>query len=309
MKKLLCMVMLAAAPAAPASADDLIYRLITQGKLDEARQELSRVSTASVRDGATLFFQALLEPDAVRAAELLEVALGAGVGAEYRELANLRLAQYYSLTKAWDKLERVIVNYRAKFEHGRYREQMMRFSTLLDEQAGAGESALRQADRYLVEYGSGLAQQWGQIDKARVLQGSKKEIGADKMLRGLAREKTGPGVPQALYLLAMDAARRGKADDAVFYYNVLREAYPNAVGLEALVDRLAVMAEGVERRAAEAEQVTGTYYTIQVGVFTDADNARTQAERFRQTGWKTEIADKTISRVTYRAVYVGRFAA
>lgn len=308
MKRIICILVLGIASAVTAQADDLIYRLIQRGEFDQAREELSRVSTAGLRDGTNLFYQALLEPNGARAADLMEVALNSGVDKEYRELIHLRLAQYYHLTQNWERLERIIVNYRTKFEYGRYREEMMRFSTLLDERGGVSEAALRQADRYLLEYGSGEAEQWGAIDKARVLLNDDKGIGAERMLRGLSREKSGPGVPQALYLLAMDAVKSKRADDAVFYYNVLREAYPGAVGLETLVDRLASMAEGVERRTGEAEEITGTYYAIQVGVFSEADNARRQAERFKKSGWKTEVADKAISNVTYRAVYVGNFS-
>lgn len=293
--------------AGPASAADDIYRLIQQGKLDEARQALARVSTASMRDGNHLFFQALLEPDGKRAADLMEVALTASVDFQYREAIHLHLAQYYYLTGAWEKLERLIVNYRAKFEHGEYHRQMARFSTLLDEHAGEQESALRQADRYLLENNSGEARQWGEIDKARVLLANKKAIGAEKLLRGLSREKSGPGVPQALYLLTVDAVNNRRADDAVFYYNVMREAYPGAVGEDALVDRLAEMSGSIERHTAEAEQVTGTYYSIQVGVYSDAANARKIAGQFEDAGHKVDIQDKTISRVNYRVVYVGRY--
>ena len=43
---------------------DNIYSLIRKGKLREAADSLSGISTASTRDGNKLFFLSLLEPDA-----------------------------------------------------------------------------------------------------------------------------------------------------------------------------------------------------------------------------------------------------
>ncbi len=307
MQRFLIIAVLTSAVAAQALADTSVYRLIEQGKLDAARQELSRTSTAALRDGNHLFFQALLESNGARAADLMETALASSVDYEYRELINYRLAQYYYLNGAWDKLQRQIVTYRAKFENGQYRDQMARFSTLLDEKAGDFESALTQIDRYILNNNSGENRQWGEIDKARVLLAFRKGVGADKLLRGLSREKSGPGVPQALYLLATEAVRNRKADDAVFYYNVLREAFPGAIGQDALVDRMAEMTESSDRTTSEADKITGTFYSIQVGVFSDAANARKLARDFERAGHRVDLVDKTISRVTYKVVFVGRY--
>ena len=295
--------------AGSVSAGDRIYDLIQDGRLDEARRELSRVSTAALRNGTNLFFQALLEPDADEAAELMEIALNSSVSNNYREIIFLRLAQYYYLTERWDPLERLIVDYRVTFESGEHREQMLRYSTLVDEHRRAWESALHQADQYLLENNSGDAEQWGLVDKARIMLAFSKEIGAQRMLRRLSREESGPGVPQALYLLTRDAILERRADDAVFYYNLLREGYPSAVGLDALVADLARMSESRQQTGDEAERLTGTFYSVQVGVFAEKDNAKEMAARFEKYGHAVEIRDKRISNIKYRVVYVGRFSS
>jgi len=305
---LLSVIVLVAFGLTTASAADDIYKLIEKGRLDDARKALSEVSTAALRDGNNLFFQALLEPNGDRAAQLMEVALNSHVDLKYREEINVRLAQYYYLTGQKEKLHRTLVDYRVNWEHGDYREQMMRYSTMVDEQDKAYESALRQADRYLLAFSKGDAEQWGEIDKARVLMLFRKNIGAIEILQRLSRSKSGPGVPQALYLLTLEAVRQKKADDAIFYYNILREGYPAAIGLDPLVDRMESMTNASSGSTAEAEKLTGTYYSIQVGVFSEKSNAEKMADRFHRYDVPVDIRSKTISNTRYRVVYVGHYS-
>ncbi len=289
----------------PLKAQDA-YSLIKSGRLDRARQVLSETSTASLRQGNRLYFLSLLEPSADKSAQLMRAALNASVAPSFREEIHVRLAQYSLMKGDLPELDSLVTSYLALWEGGRYRGEMLRMSVLVDEMSGAHESAIRQTDRYLLEYSEGAVAQWGLIDKARVMTNYRKDIGAAKLLRKLAREKSGPGVPQALYMLAVDAAAGRNIDDAVFYYNIMREEFPAAVGLGAIVDRMAGMSEGDTDDAA-AEKLTGTFYSVQVGVFSEPGNAQRQAEAFAVYSRDVEIKKKIISDKEYRVVYVGRF--
>ena len=306
MKKLLILLVCASlALAAPASAES-IYSMIRSGKLQEAADSLSSSSTASLRDGNRLFYLSLLEPDGARSAQLMEASLQASVAPIFREEIYFRLAQYYFAVGNVDRLAQAVREYRSKWENGRYLGEILRYSVYVDQNSGAFEAAVRQADRYLLMFTEGDASQLGVIDKARVMMSFKKRVGSDKLLRKLAREKKGIGVPQALYLLALEAVRNKRTDDAVFYYNLLREGYPSAVGLDALIDRMMdVPTSG--SADDEAARLTGTFYSIQVGVFSEKKNADRQADIFETYGKKVEVKTKTISKVKYRVVYVGRF--
>jgi cell division protein FtsN len=57
-----------------------------------------------------------------------------------------------------------------------------------------------------------------------------------------------------------------------------------------------------------AEKLTGTFYSVQVGVFSQKGNAKRQAKIFAAYDQKVDIETKTISGKKYRVVYVGRFA-
>ncbi|MGH8015477.1 MAG: SPOR domain-containing protein, partial [Candidatus Zixiibacteriota bacterium] len=144
------------------------------------------------------------------------------------------------------------------------------------------------------------------LDKARIMMAFDKKIAARDILTKLSREKSGPGVAAALYLLTADAAERKRPDDAVFYYNLLREAYPSAIGLDALLDVMAGLGSQTQREKS-ADLRTGTFYSVQVGVFSTKENAERLSQEFDLYGHKVEISTKKISDRTYYVVFIGRF--
>lgn len=306
MKKLLTLLVCTLLTLAAPTAAESIYSMIRSGKLQEATDSLSSSSTASLRDGNRLFYFSLLESDGAKSAQLMEASLQASVAPIFREEIYYRLAQYYFARGDIERLDRNVRDYRSRWENGRYISEMLRFSVFIDQSSGAFEAAVRQVDRYLLMFSEGDASQLGVIDKARVMMNFNKRVGSDKLLRKLAREKQGVGVPQALYLLGLESVRAKRTDDAVFYYNLLREGYPSAVGLDALIDKMMDVSTSASADDAAA-RLTGTFYSVQVGVFSEKKNADKQAEVFKAYDRKVEIKTKTISNVKYRVVYVGRF--
>ncbi len=283
-----------------------IYTLINKGKLKEASDSLSNLSTASLRDGNHLFFQGLIEENADDAARKFEAALKASVSPIYQQEIYLRLASYYFLKENYPKLNRILADYKSKWENGKYLQQMMRFSIIVDQQRNEYENAIKQADRYLLMFSKGDAYQQGVIDKAQTMISNNKRIGADNLLKKIAREKKGIGVPQSLYIRANEAIRTKRIDDAVFFYNLLRESYPSAVGLDAIINSMMNVSTS-ETADDRAEKFTDTFYSIQVGVFSKKGNAKKQASIFDSYGQKIEIRGKKISNKKYHVVYVGKF--
>ncbi len=298
--------LLAVLAVTPVLHGETVYTLIQEGHLGEARDSLSRLATAASRDGNTLFYQSLLETDANQAARLMQAALNASVAVVYQEEIYYRLAQYYLLTRDYQRLGRHLADYHSRWEAGRYQGEMLRLSVLRDELAGDYDAALQECDHYLVRHSSGETEQWGQVDKARIMTANKKSIGSSKTLRALVRARSGGGIPQALYLLGMEAVHRNRIDDAVFYYNLIREGYPSAVGLDELMEKLGGMSTPSSGDNA-AEQLTGTYYSIKVGVFSSKSNAEEYADEFERYDRGVEIRKKEISGKEYHVVYVGRF--
>ncbi len=287
------------------SAKD-IYSLIQSGEIEEARALLSEQSTAQQRDGNHLFFLALIEGDGEKATNLIEASLNSGVSPIYLEEISLRLAQYSIIRKNYERADRTIGEYLAKFELGRYTSEFYSYAIYVDEKSGRQEAAINRADRFLLQYSKDEAGQWGIVDKARILLSFDKKIAARDMLIKLSRTKSGPGAAAALYVLTLDAAERKRTDDAVFYYNLQREAYPSAIGQDALLEKMSGLGSSAQKEKS-ADLRTGTFYSVQVGVVSEVVNAKKLVKQFEKYGHKVEIGSKIISERKYHVVYVGRF--
>jgi len=304
-KRLLATTCILLALSSDGRASD-IYSLIVGGDLKGAADSLSSVSSAMTRDGNLLFYAGLLATDGDKSIKLMQAALQAAVSTLHQEQIHYRLAQYYWLNRDLKNLGRIVTEYLTRWEFGQYRGEMIRYSVLVDDLSADYESALRQADRYSLAYSDGAAAQWGQVDKARVMLHHGKRIGADRVLRELARKKSGVGVAPALYLLALTAIAEGNTDNAVFYYSLLRESFPAAVGVDALLDRMAGLSAGATGDHS-AETITGTYYSVQLGVFSVKENAQKMVSAFKKYDHQLDLLKKSVSDKDYHVVYIGRF--
>jgi hypothetical protein len=303
------------------TAGESIYGLITRGEIERAEDSLASLPSSELRDGNMLFYASLIETDAEKSVDLMRAALRSSVSPIHREEIYNLLAEYYYLKGDYTELRQVLLDYLTLWESGRHRGHMMRLAALVDEQAGALDAARRQADRYLMHYPEGHESQWGLVDKARIMAAEGRSEAAEDVVRELSRSSRGPGVPVALTLLAQQAIAANRSEDAMFYYNLLRDGYPGAVGIDGLTEQLSGMPE--QRRAERASEQesestqsaeeptqpsSGPVYSVRVGVFSVPDNARRQADRFADYGKSVDIVGRTFGGNSYRVVLVGQFS-
>jgi|GEM_PF-556709 len=285
-----------------------IYKLITDGEIRRAQDSLSSISSASTRDGNTLFYASLLEPRADEAARLMEASLNASVSSMHREQIYFRLAHYYHLKGNKDRLRELLAEYRSMWESGKYTSEMAHLAILLDEQTRQYDAAIRQADRMLLNATDDPTKDRGRITRARLMKANGKVIASRDLLKEIAGKKKSPGRPEALYMLSLDAVERKRTDDAVFYYNLLHGTYPSAIGLDALIERMteSPAEDEVDETAAA---ITGTVYTVKVGVFSVKTNAERMKSLLNKHEKPVRIEKKQISSKTYHVVTVGEFAS
>ncbi len=306
MKKLLFTLFIVIACSVTGYAEN-VYSLIKKGRLAEAKDSLSQRSSALNRNGDDLFFLSMLDESADKSAQLMEASLRASVSASFRQEIYFKLAHYYFIKKDFRLLKKTVDEYLLNWENGKYRSEMFRFRVYFEENKKNFNSAIKGIDRYLLEYNKNDNYQYGLIDKARIMYRYKKFVGANKLLRNLSREKSGPGVPQALYALATDAIKNKKTDDAVFFYNIHRDGFPHSIGLDATIDKLSGMTTSGDRDN-RAEEYTGTFYSVQVGVFSSKSNASNFSKSFKTYNKKIDIKSKRISDKKYYVVFVGHFS-
>ncbi len=289
----------------PTTAEN-IYSLINKGHLKEAANSLSKITTAASRDGNYLFYQSMLEENADEAAKKMEAALNSSVSPRFLEMIYYRLTQYYFMNDRIDKVMQLVTDYRTRWENGKYLREMIRFLIVSEQLLNNHETALKLSDRNLLLFSKGNDEQQGMVDKARVMASYKKRLGADMLLKDITRSKSGQGVPQAFYMRSLFAINKNRTDDAVFFYNLLKESYPSAIGNDALINKM--MNISISKKADyRADELTGTYYSVQVGVFSNKGNAKKQANIFKAYDKKIDIKDKRVSDKKYHVVFVGRF--
>jgi hypothetical protein len=308
MKRLMLACLLAAIviPIAHSNAD--ILSLIESGKLDDARDSISALSSTFAERHTMMFYQALLEPNADSSAKLFQAAMSGSLSEANQEVIAMRLA-FYKMTKGdIDGAREQITTYMENWPHGRFAAPLMRLSVMSYQEAGELDSAAAQVDGYLKLFARTESYQWGVIDRGRLGDSALSSQSPSKLLKKLLQEQSGGAIPIALAMLAERAANAGQTDEAVRYFSLLKEGYPHAVGLSTVAELVGDLPDQ-PARDTQAEKLTGTYYAVRVGIFAQKENADRQAERCRGDKRPVTIDTKDVSGKLYYIVYVGRFSS
>ena len=183
---------------------------------------------------------------------------------------------------------------------------MDRIAVLTLEQGGDAVSGLQAVEQTLKDNPQGETAQWSLVDKARLIGEGSNTGSLTKMLKKMSQDRSAPGASIALELLVKSALANKQFSGAVQAFGVLKEQFPHAVGLAALADQMTEIPED-EVKDVQAEKITGTYYAVKVGVFSEKSNADKQVERCRQPGQPFSIDSKEIGGRTYFIVYIGRY--
>ena len=170
---------------------------------------------------------------------------------------------------------------------------MLRLQALANRIDGREDRADRLINNLIEENENSREGAIGRLDRARILYEEKKYIEAQNICRRLANTQYDEVIAPALYMLSYYSIEQKRIDDAILYYNLLKEGYPEAIGLDDLVDRFTQIDNQPQNRAAE--EITGMFYSIQVGVFSVKDNANSLAKDMKKYGEKVEVKEKVIS--------------
>jgi tetratricopeptide (TPR) repeat protein len=282
-----------------------VIDLLNEGKIDEARRLVAESSTATLRDGTLLYYQALLEPDGQKSMQFHDAAFKAEMEPQFLEHSTYLRALYHLADRNYEKLGATSEAYLQYWENGKYRAEVLRLAALAFKKQNEFAKSDRFRKNLIDEFAGSRTGKIGQLDEAVRLYEKKDYLAAQKICRKLSNSKYDEIVPPALYLLSGYSIEQNRIDDAILYYNILKETYPTAVGLDDLMNRLGQLYR--ESDNSRAERLTGTIYSVQVGVFFIKDNAKRLAERMKQYGEKVEIANKIVSDKKYYVVFAGQF--
>ncbi|MCX6827232.1 MAG: SPOR domain-containing protein [candidate division Zixibacteria bacterium] len=282
----------------------VLIDLIRSGHLEEARHQLQQYSDGLSDKNPLLYAQALIESDGNKSFQLLSTAAGAEVSPEFQHEERYLMALYLMTANKNSDLLSILQESSKKLD-GRYRPDMLRLEGWAYSNLNSESKAERLWTLVAKENPNGDLGLWGKLDLARLLYRSKKYDAAQKLCQKLAKSKSNEIAYQALYMLSCFCLEQNQIEDAISYYNLLRDGYPESIGLDDLDDRFGRIEKTTDDQTAE--KITGTIYSVQVGVFSIQENAAKMAARMKKYGESVNINQKTISDKKYYVVYVGRF--
>lgn len=287
---------------------DRIESQVERGDLKGAARLLSELSQVSHRSPREMAIRARLEAEGQRSIEFLSAALRNAESPRDRERILLLQARYYQAGESWDSLGTVISAYNHEFKRGELRHEFARLEVFLAERLGNLASAERLVSQMARSASNADVREWAVFMEARYQVHSRATRKEGR--RALGRIATSRGsqmAPLALYLTSQEYIRAKDFDNAALDFSILREAYPDAVGSDDLIDGISALDAGGGGGDGDVERLIGALYSVQVGVFSVKDNASQQKKRFARYDKQVDIKRKTISGKSYYAVYVGKF--
>lgn len=289
--------------AVTVSAGTLADR-VAHASVDELR-ELLRSPAPGEPPGDLFLLRALLEPSASISARLLEQADSAAHSPRLSDVILSRLADAYRAindTSALDSLYRRLRSDK--------RDRSVRVTVGLIAVRSFSGSSTSERERWL---SADLESHNRSEDKElflllRAVRQSERKPGNSRLqqllISSTARSER-VAVPAAI-ALANEELATGRVDDALVTYQLVREKNPDAIGLEQLREKFSGEnpAQGTDTRA---EELTGTYYVVQFGVFADKRNAESAALSLKKYRLPLKQEQRQIAGKKYTAVLIGRF--
>jgi tetratricopeptide (TPR) repeat protein len=110
--------------------------------------------------------------------------------------------------------------------------------------------------------------------------------------------------PLALAGMSRAFESSGEKDKAVLYMNLYKERFPGGIETESQIQTEEIIPR---KDPGTAEKLTGTKYSVQIGVFANQENADKVMQKLKSRGYTPEQSNKTIQNKKYFVIQVGVF--
>ncbi len=287
----------------PLKNGEVLRQLVAAGKIAELRETLEGVDNDPKATSAELCALAQISVNGSLAGNLFSRALATATGEE-KEFVYLRLAQFQVAKGDLARANETIAKYFTEFPTGVQAATLTRLKTFLAEKRNDFIGARKSVENLLKSRSTQATSDWANVTLARYqLRDKETRKSAREKLFSYATTATNEAAPQAQYLLARDQVENGDRDRATLNYNILHEAYPNAVGLMDLSRSISALAGGEVKSSESA----GAFYSIQVGVYADKKNANKQKNRYKDLSEPIDVVKRNLDGRETFAVYIGAF--
>lgn len=279
-------------------------RYYDQGDFKNAKEELRSYLESNPSDNEALYYAGKLEGDAEKSAEYFKKIWESPTNIK-KEEAGLELCHYYRAAGLNDSVLALSTRFKKLFPKSPLLPQILWLENKSLSATGRMEQALKGFRNIVELYPSSTWAAWAQLGIAEIYfsQGSfNKSI--KEYTKVIDKYAGTEAFPLALAGMsrAFDAA--GDKDKAVLYMNLYKERFPGGIDTESQLQ-----AEEIPRRKdpGTAEKLTGTKYSVQIGVFANQENADKVMQKLKSRGYNPEQSYKTIQNKKYFVIQVGFF--
>lgn len=274
-----------------------VRTLISKGNPYSAKQELSSQMAGSFADWEGIYLKSVLEFDGEISIGEMEKALLLCED-NCRELISRLLAAYYAAGD-YDKVIDLFDEYDDWLNHDTSSFVAYWFTALAYLKQGNSSKAMDLAGKI-----DGEMRSWKDVLQANCLYLNGRQSDSRRRLNEVIARGKGASMI-ALYNRTYMDAEGGDMDMALSGFTMLKQNYDDFLGAMEILKMLG--GEELSAPDGKAEKLAGVRYTIQLGTFSDEDEALELIKKLKKDGWSAFKKMKYIDGRPYWIVTVGSF--
>lgn len=290
-------------PAYCQALNDAI-RYYDQGDFKDAQEELKAYLESNPSDYEALYYAGKLESSPEKSAEYFKKVWESSSRTK-KEEAGLELCLYYQTAGLDDSVLSLSSKFKKIFPKSPLLPQMLWLESKSILATGRMEQALKGFRNIVELYPPSSWAAWAQLGIAEIYfsQGSfNKSI--KEYTKVIDKYAGTEAFPLALAGMSRAFEASGEKDKAVLYMNLYKERFPGGIEVESQIQTQEV---NPWKDSGTAEKLTGTKYSVQIGVFASQENADKVMKRLKSRGYGPEQSFKTIQNKKYYVIQVGVF--
>jgi len=277
---------------------------LAAGDPAEARRLARAVLADEPANARALLLLAQTEPGGRTAQSWAEQAIAAAAGRSPGDEATLFLIEALAASKSYGAIaERAERFYRDFGRDNKYADAVRWWGALAN--LRLGRSSVADADlNWAIK--NPTSSEWSRSLRLLYADSRTDVEQAVGAYRDLMRVNDSYIESQCLLGLIRAYKRLGESDRVILYRGILAEKYPN-VSLQ-FIDPAASSAPAPAATDNEAELLADIEYTVQLGAFSNADNAKQLRVKYQKRGYTVHSFSRTVAGKKYWVVQVGSFA-
>jgi tetratricopeptide (TPR) repeat protein len=281
-----------------------VIRYYNQGDFKNAQEELKSYLESNPSDYEALYYAGKLEGNAGKSAEYFKKIWESFTKIK-KEEAGLELCLYYQAAGVDDSVLTLSSKFKTIFPKSLFLPQILWLECKSLLATGRMEQALKGFRNIVELYPSSSWAAWAQLGIAEIYfsQGSfNKSI--KEYTKVIDKYAGTEAFPLALAGMSRAFEASGEKDKAVLYMNLYKERFPGGIETESQIQ----IDEIIPRKdPGTAEELTGTKYSVQIGVFANQENADKVMKRLKSRGYSPGQSFKNIQNKKYYVIQVGVF--